>query len=102
MPFSVDRYAANLCALCQTIAKFILPIEFAAIHTTAITSTMLLFDIYSSDPKDGFVEGIREEAERLHKECNGEWTKTVLAKMLRADSAIRCVTRIEALDENAS
>lgn len=50
---------------------------------------MLLFDLYSSDPKDGFVEGIREEAERLFKECNGVWTKPVLAKMLRADSAIR-------------
>lgn len=71
------------------VAKFILPIEFAALHTTALTSAMLLFDLFSSDPKNKFVEGIREEAERLYKECNGEWTKPVLAKMLRADSAIR-------------
>lgn len=69
--------------------QFIMPIEFAAIHTTALTSTMLLFDLFSSNPEDGFVEGIREEAERLYKECNGEWTKPILAKMLRADSAIR-------------
>lgn len=71
------------------IAKFILPIEFAALHTTALTLSMLLFDLYSADPEQKFVEGIREEAERLYKECNGEWTKPVLAKMLRADSAIR-------------
>lgn len=73
----------------EMIAKFIMPIEFAAIHTTALTSTMLLFDLFSSDPKKKYVEGIREEAERLFKECSGVWTKPILAKMVRADSAIR-------------
>ncbi|CZT24776.1 related to cytochrome P450 [Ramularia collo-cygni] len=73
----------------EMIAKFIMPIEFAALHTTALTSTMLLFDLFSSDPVMGFVEGIREEAERLFEECNGKWNKPTLAKMFRADSAIK-------------
>lgn len=50
---------------------------------------MLLFDLYGSDPEKRVVEGIREEAERLFEECNGQWTKPILSRMLRADSAIR-------------
>lgn len=73
----------------QMIAKFLLPIEFAAIHTTAMTVTMTLFDLFSSDPSKHFVEGLREEAVRLYVECGGTWNKQTLSKMVRADSAIR-------------
>ncbi|QIW97801.1 hypothetical protein AMS68_003319 [Peltaster fructicola] len=76
------------------IAKSILPIEFAAIHTTALTVTMTLFDLFSSPPSKKYIEGIREEAERLWKECNGQWDKPTLSKMLRADSAIRESMRV--------
>lgn len=71
------------------ISRFLMPIEFAAIHTTALTVSMILFDLFSSDPTRKFVQGIREEAERLHAECGGHWNKPTLTKMLRADSAIR-------------
>lgn len=76
------------------IAKFLLPIEFAAIHTTAMTVTFTLFDLFSSDPSKKYIQGLREEAERLYAECGGEWNKPTLSKMVRADSAIRESMRI--------
>lgn len=75
------------------VSRFLMPIEFAAIHTTSLTLTMTLFDIFSSDPSKGFVEGLREEAARVFKEVqekhNGRWNKQILTKLVRADSAIR-------------
>lgn len=71
------------------ISRFLMPIEFAAIHTTTLTITMTLFDLFGSDPKKAFIEGIREEAERVFKEHKGVWSKKALTKLVRADSAIR-------------
>lgn len=76
------------------ISRFIMPIEFAAIHTTTFSITMALFDIISSDSKEGYLEGIREEAERVYKEANGVWNKASLSKLVRADSALRESMRI--------
>ncbi|SMR46288.1 unnamed protein product [Zymoseptoria tritici ST99CH_1E4] len=76
------------------ISRFLLPIEFAAIHTTALTLTNILFDLYSSDPSRNYIASLREEATRLHAECNGNWTKQILTRMLRTDSAIRESMRI--------
>ena len=73
------------------ISRFIMPIEFAAIHTTSLTLSMCLFDLFSADPSKGFVEGLREEAERAFAETEqtGRWNKKILTKLVRADSAIR-------------
>ena len=76
------------------IAKFIMPINFAAIHTTTFTITNTLYDLLGSDPAKGFMEGLREEAERVFKEENGTWTKAGLSRLVRADSAIRESMRV--------
>lgn len=76
------------------IAKFLMPLSFAAIHTTTFTITNTLFDLLGSDPARGFIEGLREEAERVFKEANGTWTKASLNRLVRADSAIRESMRI--------
>jgi hypothetical protein len=55
----------------EAIALFLMPVIFAAIHTTTFTITMTLFDLLGSDPAKGFIEGIREEAERVFAEENG-------------------------------
>lgn len=69
------------------IAIRIMPINFASIHTTAMTGHAVLLDILSTDPS--VVEGLRQEAERIWKEEGGKWTKQGLARMYRMDSAIR-------------
>jgi len=76
------------------ISRFLMPINFAAIHTTVFTVTMTLFDLMSSDPGLGFFEGIKEEAERVFAEENGVWSKASLARLHRADSAIRESMRV--------
>ncbi len=78
----------------EIIAKFLMPLAFAAIHTTTFTITNTLFDLLGSDPAKGFMEGLREEAERIFKEENGTWTKAGLSRLVRADSAIRESMRI--------
>ncbi|ROT36464.1 cytochrome P450 [Sodiomyces alkalinus F11] len=90
-----------------TISKRLLPIQFAAIHTTVLTGHGVLLDLLSSDPADGVLEGLREEAARVLAE-DGEdgqdgqdgqgggrrWTKNALARLYRLDSAIRESQRV--------
>ncbi|KAI9710005.1 MAG: hypothetical protein M1820_003083 [Bogoriella megaspora] len=71
------------------VAKYLMPINFAAIHTTTLTITMTLYDLLSSDPSKRFVEGLREEAGRVFKEEGCVWTKQGLNRLVRIDSAIR-------------
>ncbi|TDZ16937.1 Cytochrome P450 monooxygenase gloP [Colletotrichum orbiculare MAFF 240422] len=71
------------------ISKRLLPIQFAAIHTTVLTGHSVVLDLLSSDPDKGFIDGIREEAERVLKEEGGRWTKNGLSRLYRLDSAIR-------------
>lgn len=71
-----------------------MPLNFAAIHTTALTMTNTLFDVLSSPSTPEWLEGIREEAERVLAEQGGQWTKAGLARCHRSDSAIRESMRI--------
>lgn len=71
----------------KRISIRIMPINFASIHTTAMTGHGVLLDILAADPS--VVEGLREEAERIFREEGNKWTKQGLARMYRMDSAIR-------------
>lgn len=71
----------------KRISMRIMPINFASIHTTAMTGHAALLDIFSAD--ESVVDGLREEAERVFREEGGKWTKQGLARMYRMDSAIR-------------
>jgi cytochrome P450 len=70
----------------ERIAKRIMPINFASIHTTSITAFETVVSVLSADPS--VLELLREEAHRVLKE-EGSWTKAALTKMVRLDSAIR-------------
>ncbi|KAL8306084.1 hypothetical protein RB597_003303 [Gaeumannomyces tritici] len=76
------------------ISKRLIPIEFAAIHTTVITGHFLMLDLLTTDPADGVLDGLRDEAARLLADCGGRWTKDELWRMYRADSAIRESQRV--------
>ncbi|KAK3333766.1 cytochrome P450 [Cercophora scortea] len=73
----------------HTLFLRLLPIEFAAIHTTVITGHSLLLDLLSADPALGYLDIIREETSRVLAEEGGQWTKSGLARLHRTDSAIR-------------
>ena len=76
------------------ISRRLMPLNFAAIHTTTLTITNCLFDVISCDPSLGYLDGIREEATRILAEEGGQWTKSGLARFHRADSVIRESMRI--------
>lgn len=73
----------------SNISKRLLPLQFAAIHTTVLTGHSVILDLLTSDPEKGFMEGLYEEASRVLAEEGGHWTKNALSKLYRIDSAIR-------------
>ncbi|KAF2826918.1 cytochrome P450 [Ophiobolus disseminans] len=73
-------------ALPVRIAKRIMPLNFAAIHTTSLTAYETMINVLSADPS--VIESLREEAYRVLQE-EGGWTKQGLSRMHRMDSAIR-------------
>jgi cytochrome P450 len=60
-----------------------------AIHTTTISITNTLLDLYSSPRAEEFVAGLREEVERVLAAHGGEWTKGVVNDLYRIDSTIK-------------
>lgn len=73
----------------ELITKRVMATNFAAIHTTTMTSTNFLIDMLSSDPKEGVLEALTDEINAIDKERPGDWTKASLAAMTRMDSALR-------------
>ncbi|KAJ2899476.1 hypothetical protein MKZ38_003033 [Zalerion maritima] len=71
------------------VSKRLLPINFAAIHTTALTGHSLCLDLFSTDPAKGYVLGIRDELARVFADEGGQWTKAGLQKLYKTDSSIR-------------
>ncbi len=77
-----------------SISKRLLPVEFAAIHTTVITGHFIMLDLLSSDPSLGYIDAIREETTRVLRAEGGHWTKNGLSQLYRTDSAIRESMRV--------
>ena len=70
-----------------------------AIHTTSITTTNTILDIYTSPRKDEILASLREECERVLAEYGGVWTKDGVNKLYRIDSALRESLRFQSLGE---
>ncbi|KAI9772566.1 MAG: hypothetical protein M1839_002448 [Geoglossum umbratile] len=73
----------------DVIASRIESVNFAAIHTTLMAATSIIFDLYGSPPEKGYVETIREEAVRVLGEHDGVWTRTGLSRLIKLESAIK-------------
>jgi hypothetical protein len=73
------------------IAKRVMPLNFASIHTTSLTAYETMINILAADPS--VIEDLREEAHRVLTE-EGGWTKQGLSRMHRMDSAIRESQRV--------
>ncbi|KAK3384415.1 cytochrome P450 [Lasiosphaeria ovina] len=76
------------------ISKRLLPVEFAAIHTTVITGHGILLDLLSADPAKGYLDALREETSRELGAEGGCWSKNALSRLHRTDSAIRESMRV--------
>lgn len=71
----------------HTLADRILVVNFAAIHTTSLTSTDALFDLLSS--KIEYIDEIRDEIVSVLDTYGGKWNKQALGQLKKLDSAIR-------------
>lgn len=60
-----------------------------AIHTTSISITNAILNLYSAPGAEVYVEALREECTRVLARNNGKWTKASIAELLRVDSTIR-------------
>lgn len=82
------------------ISQRLLPLNFAAIHTTSITSLHVFLDILGYDKEQNIIESLREEAHNvLNKEPAGQWTKAKLASLHRMDSVIRESMRVNTMSQ---
>lgn len=84
-----------------SLAYRIVLLQFASVTTTTITATNSLLDIWSAPNSDSVIAALREEAEKVYHEHNGEWSKAALAKLHRLDSAIRESARFSAIGGTA-
>ncbi|KAL7941390.1 cytochrome P450 [Trichoderma barbatum] len=75
------------------ISKRLLPIEFAAIHTTVLTGQLWMQDLLTSDPESGILDILRAEI-NTHKPESGRWTKATISSLVRLDSSIRESQRV--------
>ncbi len=73
----------------DSVSKWLLPVEFAAIHTTVLTGHSLLLDLLCADPSRRYLDEIREETANVLAEENGSWTKQGLSRLYKTDSAIK-------------
>ncbi|KAF7187091.1 Cytochrome P450 monooxygenase [Pseudocercospora fuligena] len=71
------------------ITRRLLRLNMVAIHTTSITITNAIFELYSSSRAEEYVAGLREEVERVLKAHDGKWSKAAVNELHRIDSTIR-------------
>lgn len=73
----------------ELIAKRVMTTNFAAIHTTTMTSTNMLLDLLGCGPASGVLESLTDEIHAIDSARAGDWSKASLAAMTRMDSALR-------------
>ncbi|KUI67166.1 Ent-kaurene oxidase [Cytospora mali] len=82
------------------ISQRLLPLNFAAIHTTSITTLHAFLDIICYDKEQNIMDSLREEAQKvLNEEPAGQWNKAKLASLHRMDSAVRESMRVNTLSQ---
>lgn len=64
-------------------------VVFAALHSSAIAATNVMFNLASSPLDKDFLGSIQAEASAIMPEDISTWTNLEISKLIRADSAIR-------------
>jgi cytochrome P450 len=76
------------------IAQRLLILQLVAIYTTTYALTNCLLNLYSSQSKDEFVDGLRSEYSRVSAKHDGLSSKEAIDELYRTDSTIRESMRI--------
>lgn len=81
----------------KRITRRLMRLNMVAIHTTSVTITNALLDLYSSPRAEEYIAGLREECERVLKQHGGQWNKTAVNELYRIDSTIKESMRFSSL-----
>lgn len=73
----------------NTLTRRLIRLNMVAIHTTSITITHTILDLFSHSRRDEFVESLREEVDRVSKAHGGLGSKAAVNDLYRIDSAIK-------------
>lgn len=79
------------------LTRRLMRLNMVAIHTTSVTITNALLDLYSSPKVNEIVSALREECQRVLKQNNGQWNKTAVNELHRIDSTIKESMRVSSL-----
>lgn len=60
-----------------------------SMHTSAFTLQSLLQRLAASDPRDEYIETLRNESRTVLSKFNGEWTREGVQNLVLLDSTIR-------------
>ncbi|KXT18767.1 hypothetical protein AC579_8218 [Pseudocercospora musae] len=71
------------------ITRRLLRLNMVAIHTTTMTITNAIFELYNSPRVEEYIAGLREEVERVLKAHDSKWTQAAVNDLHRIDSTIR-------------
>ena len=76
------------------LSRRLMTLNFAAIHTSTMTTVNLVLDIVSAPPQQHCLEDILAESEAIHQRYQGKWSRARIADMKALDSALRESMRI--------
>ena len=78
------------------ITHRLLILNVVSIHSTSFTTANTILDLYSSVSSSEFVDGLRDECERVLAGRQWNWSKDALHELSRVDSTIRESMRLSA------
>jgi hypothetical protein len=73
----------------QRLCERLLHLNDVSMHTSAFTLQALLQNLAASDPRDGYIDTLRDECKKVLDDAGGKWTREAVQKLVLLDSTIR-------------
>ena len=83
------------------LSRRIMTVNFAAIHTSTMTTTNMVIDIASGDAGQSCLTAILAECQMLNQKYGSRWSSGRVAEMVVTDSALRESMRISGFGSKA-
>lgn len=85
------------------MAKRMIAVNFGAMHNTVLQATNMMVNVLSSDAEHNTIATLREEFDRVigRNSQVGDWDRSVVAKLIRADSVARETFRLGSFNGRA-
>ena len=83
------------------LSRRVMALNFAAIHTSTMTTVNLILDLASAPTQQGCLKRLSEENDLLHRKYGAHWTRARIAEMIILDSALRESMRISGFGSKA-